>query len=333
VLEERVHAHAAPYEARLRAAEASRPVLNAGPLLVRRQAVAVAAEARSGLEGVFVAVQMVQDATLSVLREDPDDASMLLRLRKLVPEAPAAMLGLASEARVRHALFEFDRCAGCGSALHMETTEHSLLCPACGVRIECPDPGSMAMSVTYYNLDRRPSLLGHRRLPKLKEFLKQLLAKQKSVVPMAVLLDVTAHLVTVMGLKNQATLTFAAVRQALVALGMRNFVDYCTQIYCRIKGCAPPSISPEDEEALFVLFAAIQEPFEDLKERQSSTFFSMSFVVLALCKFLGLRSLLPFIPLTNPRTRVDTQQRLLRKIFERLQWAPFPELVKSEISL
>jgi predicted RNA-binding Zn-ribbon protein involved in translation (DUF1610 family) len=266
---------------------------------------------------------------LGVILSSTDENDMLLRLRKLVPEAPANVLGLASEARARNALFEFDRCNSCGTAMHMETAEHSLLCPACGARSECPDPGSMALSVTYYNLDRRPSLLCHRRLPKLKEFLKQLLAKQKSVVPTAVLLDVTSHLVNKVGLQSCEDLTFAAVREALVDLGLRNFVDYCTQIYCRIKGCPPPTLYPEDEEALFVLFAAIQEPFEELKERQNSTFFSMSYVALVLCKFLGLTSLLPFIPLTNPRTRLKVQQQLLRKVFEHLHWSPFPDILGS----
>ena len=315
---------AAPYEKRLKRASECQAKCNTK--LLRQHSRAVEREAQTGIDKLLTAVQVCVDSALRVVQNETNDVNMLLRLRKLAPEAPAELLGLASEARVRHASFEFDRCTNCGSALHMVIADHSLICPGCGARSECPDPGGMAQSVTYYNLDRRPSLLSHRRLPKLKEFLKQLLAKQKSVVPMGVLLDVTAHLVRNNDRASPDGVTFAAVRAALGALGMRNFMDYGTQIYCRIKGCAPPAIAAADEEALFVLFVAIQEPFESIKERKSSTFFSMSYVVLTLCRFLQLDSIVPFIPLTIARTRVHTQQNLLRKIFQQLGWSPFPEL-------
>ncbi len=190
----------------------------------------------------------------------------------------------------------------------------------------------MSLSVTYYNLDRRQSLIGHRRLPKLKDFLKQLLAKQKSVVPASVLLDVAAHIVVVRGVARLEDFTYSEVRKALTALGMRNFFDYCTQIYCRLKGCPPPTLTPKHEEALFVLFAAIQKPFEDMKGRKSSTFFSMNYVVLTFCKFLGLSYLLPYITLSTTSTRLKTQQGLLERIFQHLNWSPFPRISDDDMT-
>lgn len=325
----RLAAQAAPYEKRLKHADEA----SCGSNVLRQHTRALAREAQHGIDKLLEAVQGCVDSALRVVQNEHNDVNMLLRLRKLAPEAPAKLLGLASEVRVRHASFEFDRCSNCRSALHMVIADHSLICPGCGARSECPDPGGMAQSVTYYNLDRRPSLLSHRRLPKLKEFLKQLLAKQKSVVPMGVLLDVTAHLVRTNNCVSPDGVTFAAVREALDVLGLRNFMDYGTQIYCRIKGCAPPAIAAADEEALFVLFVAIQEPFESIKERKSSTFFSMSYVVLTLCRFLQLDSIVPFIPLTIARTRIHTQQNLLRKIFDKLEWSPFPELLNEKGSI
>ena len=112
---------------------------------------------------------------------------------------------------------------------------------------------------------------------------------------------------------------------------MRNFLGYCTQIHCRICGCNPPIVTPSQEEALSVLFVSIQEPFEELKERSCSTFFSISYVALTLCKFLGFDHLLPFISLGSTRMKVETQELLLGKIFERLGWTHFPKLTPNEL--
>jgi len=324
VLKDRMIRESAPHQKFLETTVA--PLTGAGPELYRRQAMTAIQNARSGIDRAVERTTVAQRETLSVICTDMDDASCLLRLRRIIPEAPAELLGLATEARVRHALFEFDRCTLCDSPLQMDVVESSLLCTTCGSRRACPDPGGMAMSVTYYNLDRRLTLLGHKRLSKLREYLKQLLAKQKSVVPMAVILDITAYLVNVAGLKDPKDVTYRSVHAALVALDMRNFFDYCTQIYCSLRGCPPPTLHPEYDEALCVLFAVIQRPFEELKEKTSSTFFSISYLVLTLCKFLRLVDLIPFITLSHTPARLYAQEKLLRLIFEKLNWTPFPAL-------
>ena len=302
------------------------PLAESCPELYRRQAMTSIQNAHVGIKRAAERAIVAHKEALHVICTDTDDASCLMSLRKIIPEAPAELLGLATEARVRHALFEFDRCTLCDSPLEMDVVENSLLCATCGSRRACPDPGGMAMSVTYYNLDRRQTLFGHKRLTKLREYLKQLLGKQKSVVPMSVLLDIASHLTNVMGLQDPEKVKYRSVHAALVALDMRNFFDYCMQIYCRIRGCPPPTLHPESDEAICVLFAAIQRPFEELKEKTSSTFFSISYLVLTLCKFLNYSHLTPFITLSHSPARLYAQEKLLRLVFEKLNWRPFPEL-------
>jgi hypothetical protein len=250
-------------------------------------------------------------------------------LRRIVPEAPDDLLGTKSDAKVRHAMFEFDRCHNCHGPMQLRISENALVCPSCASTSECPDPGGMALSVTYFNLDRKPSLLIHKRNHKLRDYLKQLLAKQKSVVPMSVMVDVTAQIVLMYKMKQAPV--YKQTRSALLALGLRNFLDYCTQIHCRITGESPPIITPLQDEAITALFAEIQAPFEKLKERSCSTFFSISYVVLTLCKYLRFLHLLPFISLGNMRTRVETQECLMESIFREKDWKPFPRLTSAEL--
>jgi hypothetical protein len=299
------------------------------PLIVVRQQQALARDATQGIHMVEFRSAQLRQQLHKTARTVKPLSECCVAFRKLVPDAPHDLLDSKTEAKVRNAMFEFDRCATCEGPLHMIVSAHSLVCPTCGSLTECPDPGSMALSVTYFNLDRRPSLLVHRRLSKLKDFLKQMLAKQKSIVPISVVVDVTAHLSQTLLLHEKPT--YKQTRAALLSLGMRNFMGYCTQIHCRICGCNPPIVTPSQEEALSVLFVSIQEPFEDLKERSCSTFFSISYVALTLCKFLGFDHLLPFISLGSTRMKVETQELLLEKVFERLGWTHFPKLTPKEL--
>lgn len=299
------------------------------PLIVVRQQQALARDAKQGIHMVECRSAQVRQQLHTTALTVKSLSECCVAFRKLVPDAPHDLLDSKTEAKVRNAMFEFDRCATCEGSLHMIVSAHSLVCPTCGSLTECPDPGSMALSVTYFNLDRRPSLLVHRRLGKLKDFLKQMLAKQKSIVPISVVVDVTAHLSQT--LRPHEKPTYKQTRAALLSLGMRNFLGYCTQIHCRICGCNPPIVTPSQEEALSVLFVSIQEPFEELKERSCSTFFSISYVALTLCKFLGFDHLLPFISLGSTRMKVETQELLLGKIFERLGWTHFPKLTPNEL--
>ncbi len=271
-------------------------------------------------------VRKLRLSVIKTLGRGQKDQYCNVELRALLPSAPASILGIQSEPRVMHSSFEFDRCGHCHAGLAMHVAQNQLLCPMCGAKQDCPDPGSMSMSITYYNLDRRPSLIAHKRLIKLKDFLKQRLAQQKSVVPRSVLLDISARLAKNGMCERASQLSFTLITSTLIEMGLENFRDYATQIYIRLKGCRPPSLSPSQEEALYVVFAAIQEPFEKLKEKPTSTFFTMSFITLSLCTFLKFDHVLPFIPVTNPRTRIESQQSMLEKIFEYLKWSPCPNV-------
>lgn len=302
------------------------------PKVLVKQNSVLLEEAFRCLKNIENALDSATNRALSIIEESRCDVTQCgQRLVSALPEIKQELLLLFPQTKNPYKQFEFDRCKICATPLQLSLSDSVLSCSMCGSTTECPDPGGMSMSVTYYNLDKRSSLLVHKRLGKLKDFLKQLLAKQKSVVPISVIMDVTAHIVKVIGRQDKTSLKYQDVRLSLTTLDMKSFLDYSTQIYCRIKGCQPPKLSSADKEALFVLFAALQDPFDKMKERASSTFFSMNYVVLTLCKFLRLSHIIPFIQVSNTRTRIISQQILLEKIFSSLGWKPFPLLTEEEL--
>lgn len=223
----------------------------------------------------------------------------------------------------------FDTCNFCNALLFMDIQQNALICNSCGTWKECPDPGGSIMSVAYTNLEKRDSVLDHKRTRKLKEFLKQLTSKQKSIVPMNILLEISERMYSA-GIDRDG-ITYQALTRIIVS-EFKRFSDYTMQIYCQIKGCHPPQIHPRDEEAICIIFAAIQKPFEKIRlDSDRSTFFSMSYLLLVICKFLKYDYLLKYIPLQKTRTKLSTQQTMLRKVWDSLGWADFPGLTDEEI--
>jgi hypothetical protein len=223
---------------------------------------------------------------------------------------------------------DFDICMICGSTMHLDCADIKLLCRICGYTSEMPDPNSVMQATPYYNLEKKQTLLSHARLKKLKDFMKNIFSKHKSVVPTNVLIDISQHLTSERGIKTASQLEFDEIVSLIDSNeGFKKFNAYKMQIYCRLKGCDPPQLRPHEEEALFVLFIAIQGPFDNLKKSQKTTFFTIGYVFYVLCKFLGFVHILKFVSIHRTRSKLNTQQDLMKTIFDHLRWAPFPLLL------
>ena len=230
---------------------------------------------------------------------------------------------------------DLDDCPICKNSLMIDCIRGNILCKNCGFLQEIPDPGGVLQSTTYFNLEKKATLFTHARLKKLRTYMNIIFAKQKSVVPIQILVDICKHLT---GSKEGTTLelireniTFESVSDFLDKnIKFKKFRDYKTQIYCKIMGREPPRITPRQEEAIIVLFIAIQEPFDRLKKTIKTTFFSISYLFYVLCSFLGYTWILEFISMARTRTKIYNQKELLMKIFCDLNWYPFPEMPLDE---
>lgn len=222
---------------------------------------------------------------------------------------------------------DYDECPICTKPLMIDSNQHNLICTRCGFIQEFPDPTGVLQSVPYMNLEKRTTLLSHFRMKKFATYMSTVLVRQKSVVPIHVLIEVCKLTTERYGLKKASEMTFMYVANVLETTEkLKKFVDYKVQIYCRITGSSIPRITPSQEEALVVLYLAIQQPFDRLKKDRRSTFFSITFVMYMLCSFLGYRHMLQFIYIKKTRMKLENQIALLRLIFRDLGWSPFPKL-------
>ena len=222
-------------------------------------------------------------------------------------------------------LQDLDICTICQCVMSVDCHRIAMSCNICGFTQALVDPNSLMQATPYYNLEKKDTLLSHSRLRKLRDYMKHVFSKHKSVVPMQLLVDISKSLTTKMGITSWSELQFHHVTTLLESeTSLKKFECYKMQIYCRLKGCSPPQLHPEQEEALVVLFVAIQGPFERLKKSEKSTFFTMSYVFYVLCKFLDYDDILKYISIKRTRSKLQTQQALLKSIFDELNWGPFP---------
>ena len=204
-------------------------------------------------------------------------------------------------------LSDLDICAICQCVMSVDCHRITMSCNQCGFTQALVDPNSLMQATPYYNLEKKDTLLSHVRLRKLRDYMKHVFSKHKSVVPMQLLIDISRSLTTKMGIMSWSDLQFHHIT-ALLETETSN----------------PPQLHPEQEEALVVLFVAIQGPFERLKKNEKSTFFTMSYIFYVLCKFLNYDDLLKYISIKRTRSKLQTQQDLLKAIFDELKWEPFP---------
>jgi hypothetical protein len=169
-------------------------------------------------------------------------------------------------------------------------------------------------------------------MKKFTTYMGSVLVRQKSVVPLHVLVEVCKITTERYSLEKASEMTFVQVASVLeTSVKLKKFVDYKVQIYCRLKGNAIPRISPSQEEALTVLYLAIQEPFDRLKKDRRSTFFSVTFVMYVLCSFLGYHNMLEFIYIKKTRMKLHNQIAFLSLIFTDLGWSPFPQKLPADV--
>lgn len=251
-----------------------------------------------------------------------DRADILQRATRMLEAQPSPPVQIP--------LHRFDQCLQCGDDFVIVEEERALLCMSCGVRVETLDTSGQSTSTSYSNMDRNVLLLSCQRMQKVKEVLKQLSARQKSVVPFNIVLDITKHMMVKLKLKDRSQVRFLHIRETLREMDLANFNDYCAQIYAKIIGCSSVRISPRQEQVIMAMFAAIEDPWNRLKATPNSSFLNVTLVVLTFCKFLGYYELLPYLCLSKTRVSIEAQEDLLRQIFADRGWTPFPCLTHEE---
>lgn len=83
---------------------------------------------------------------------------------------------------------------------------------------------------------------------------------------------------------NSTNGTVGDVRWALLELKMNKCYNHVTQIYCRVFNKPRPRFTPDQQDILFSMFDAIQDPYFSAPNKGRSNFLSYQFVIYKSCE-------------------------------------------------
>lgn len=101
-------------------------------------------------------------------------------------------------------------------------------------------------------------------------------------------------------------------------LGYDRYYDHATQILFRITDIPPLQMTPEQEQALKLMFMEVQEPFELYKGSDRRNFSSYSYIIYKFCQLLGYKEFLPKLKLHKDMQKLYEHDRIWRKICQHL---------------
>ena len=178
-----------------------------------------------------------------------------------------------------------DLCPNCDIPLRREQ-ESSLVCPQCGVNLQIQDAVSANVS---WSDEMDYVSFQYKRANHVFEWVNTSMAKQNCEIPTEILQSCMQKLAREKVQPHQ--IDASRIRQILKELKLRKYYEHSLLITCRLTGKSPPRITPEQEEQLRVMFAQMQEPFEDVRDKlfpDRKNFLSYSYILFKLCEILGL---------------------------------------------
>jgi hypothetical protein len=213
-------------------------------------------------------------------------------------------------------------CEACQVPCLIVPDEGSIVCPECGTcqdDLECGRSG-----LTYEQEANRnivPSFL-YKRAVHLLEWLARILGKESTVIPDDVIAKVRAEFKKCR-ITSTDEITPKRVRGFLKKLDLLQYHEHSVSI-CRILGVEPPSVPPEVEEKIVIMFAAAQEPFKRPAPPDRSNFLSYAYTLYKFFELLGQDHILPYLQLLKSRQKMRVHDKVWRKICADLQWQFIP---------
>lgn len=195
-------------------------------------------EKKKQYENADVNLKRVQHRTMSrlgVIETEKD------RRGTLIDEFRADLGIKAPQAQI---VLNDDTCPMCSKALLLVQLKALLTCPECGYATPHIDAttGNMGYNEDSYDF----TSFHYKRITHFDEVLKQIQAKENTIVDDSIVLEVMRELAK----KRVAAgdVTHVQVREALRVLKCRKAYEHVAQITSRITGLAPPRIDEETEE-------------------------------------------------------------------------------------
>lgn len=202
-----------------------------------------------------------------------------------------------------------DKCATCKRPMILSADGSMIMCRGCGHGYPYVDATSAAIA---YGDEVEFSTFTYRKYNHFVEWLTKFTYRESGVVPEKIMENVMR------GLEEDGILPEQVNHQSVYAvlkrLSYRKYYDYLSQITTRITNKKPPTLSPEEEWKMKLLFRAIQGPFEKHCPQDRTNFLTCQFVADCLLRLIGREDLLPCLRPLKGLDKRAKQRATMEKI-------------------
>jgi hypothetical protein len=158
----------------------------------------------------------------------------------------------------------------------------------------------------------------YKKINHLKEKLNQFQSKESADVPDDICAIVRSDL-RKMGLNPKNT-TPPLIRKILKKHKWTNWYEHLQQIYCKVSGNKPITLSSDIEEAIINMFQAMQESFRFHCPKKRSNFLSYSYVLNKIFRILHMPEHAKYFGLLKSKEKLRDQDLIWSKICKDMQW-------------
>lgn len=162
-------------------------------------------------------------------------------------------------------------------------------------------------------------ICSYKRENHFNEWVSQFQAKESTSVPPEIITTLRSEFKK-QKVKDVSEITHEKVKVILKRINLSKYYEHVPYITTMLSGITPPTMPPELEHRLRLMFHAIQEPFEKHKPSDRKNFLSYSFVLYKMCELLGEDQYLPCFPLLKSKEKLYIQDRIWERMCEELQW-------------
>lgn len=206
-------------------------------------------------------------------------------------------------------------CPTCGIEKILDQSGGCYICKKCGdyenviMESELPSHKELANEKQKYP---------YKKINHLKEKLNQFQSKESADVPDEICAIVRSDLRKRKILPKKCTPLI--IRTILKKHKLTEWYEHLQQIYCKISGIPPITLSSDTEETIINMFQAMQESFRSHCPSHRSNFLSYSYVLNKLFKILDMPNHSKYFGLLKSKEKLREQDIIWAKICRDLGW-------------
>ena len=158
----------------------------------------------------------------------------------------------------------------------------------------------------------------YKKINHLKEKLNQFQSKETADVPQIVYDKIYLELKK-KRIKNEKVIPLD-IKAILKKYRFTNYYEHLQQIYCKISGSQPVTLSRNIEENIANRFQSIQDSFQTHCPKNRSNFLSYSYVLNKLFRIMGYEKHSNFFGLLKSKEKLRDQDNIWMKICKDMAW-------------